>query len=179
MYKKILVALDHSEHCSSVFERALDLASTSGASLMLAHVLADEDGGLALPYPSTSDGYSIGLSATAWEAYASRWQKYEEEGLKRLRDYQQQAKQAGVKAEFSQNSGPPGRRICDIALMWNADLIVVGSRRRRGLSELLLGSVSNYVIHHAPCSVLMAHPARHETLESSETKAMAQEVGQC
>lgn len=29
---------------------------------------------------------------------------------------------------------------------------------RSGLSELLLGSVSNYVVHHAPCSVLTIHP---------------------
>ncbi len=35
-----------------------------------------------------------------------------------------------------------------------ADLIVVGRRGRSGLSELILGSASNYVLHHAPCSVL-------------------------
>ncbi|MEO0350033.1 MAG: universal stress protein, partial [Cyanobacteria bacterium P01_A01_bin.15] len=37
---------------------------------------------------------------------------------------------------------------------WNADLIMMGRRGRSGFSELLLGSVSNYVMHHAPCSVL-------------------------
>lgn len=40
---------------------------------------------------------------------------------------------------------------------WDADLIVVGSHGRKGLSEMLLGSVSNYVVHHAPCSVIIVH----------------------
>ena len=65
----------------------------------------------------------------------------------------QQATQLGVKAEFSQNIGEPSRIICDIAQNWEADVIVIGRRGRRGLSELLMGSVSNYVLHHASCSV--------------------------
>jgi nucleotide-binding universal stress UspA family protein len=36
-----------------------------------------------------------------------------------------------------------------------ADLIVVGSQGRSGLQRLLLGSVSHYVVNHAPCSVLV------------------------
>ncbi|MFM7578374.1 MAG: universal stress protein, partial [Microcystaceae cyanobacterium] len=35
------------------------------------------------------------------------------------------------------------------------DVIVVGHRGRWGLSEILLGSVSNYVFHHAHCPVLV------------------------
>ena len=34
-------------------------------------------------------------------------------------------------------------------------MIVVGSRGLKGLKEMFLGSVSNYVTHHAPCSVLI------------------------
>ncbi|RMG10302.1 MAG: universal stress protein, partial [Cyanobacteria bacterium J055] len=33
-------------------------------------------------------------------------------------------------------------------------LIIVGRRGRQGIEEAVLGSVSNYVVHHAPCSVL-------------------------
>ena len=45
--------------------------------------------------------------------------------------------------------------IVEIAEEWNADLIVVGSRGYGFWSRTLLGSVSNAVVHHAPCSVLI------------------------
>ncbi|MEL6786783.1 MAG: universal stress protein, partial [Cyanobacteria bacterium J06607_15] len=49
----------------------------------------------------------------------------------------------------------PGRTICDRAQTWSVDLILVGSRGLTGAKEVMLGSVSNYVTHHAPCSVLI------------------------
>ena len=42
-----------------------------------------------------------------------------------------------------------------LAKDWNADLIIMGRRGLTGLSEMFLGSVSNYVVHHASCSVLL------------------------
>jgi nucleotide-binding universal stress UspA family protein len=45
--------------------------------------------------------------------------------------------------------------ICQVAKDWGAELIMVGRRGNSGLSELILGSVSNYVVHHAHCSVLI------------------------
>ncbi|CCQ49032.1 hypothetical protein CWATWH8502_2292 [Crocosphaera watsonii WH 8502] len=38
------------------------------------------------------------------------------------------------------------------------DVIVMGHRGISGLQEFFLGSVSNYVLHHAPCSVLIVQP---------------------
>lgn len=42
-----------------------------------------------------------------------------------------------------------------MARTWSADLILVGSRGLKGLKEMFLGSVGNYVTHHAPCSALI------------------------
>ena len=54
--------------------------------------------------------------------------------------------------------GPPERAIIDEAENWGADLIVVGSHGYGFWSRTLLGSVSNSVVHHAPCSVLIVRP---------------------
>jgi nucleotide-binding universal stress UspA family protein len=51
--------------------------------------------------------------------------------------------------------GEAGSLICKAAQNWGTDLIVIGRRGHRWLSEILLGSVSNYVVHHALCSVLV------------------------
>ncbi|MEM7592653.1 MAG: universal stress protein, partial [Cyanobacteria bacterium P01_A01_bin.83] len=53
--------------------------------------------------------------------------------------------------------GQPAQQICESAKEWQADLIVIGSHGRKGLNELIVGSVSNYVSHHVPCAVLLVH----------------------
>lgn len=49
--------------------------------------------------------------------------------------------------------GPPGQVIVDEAERWGPDLIIMGSRGLGAWNRLLLGSVSNSVVHHAKCSV--------------------------
>jgi len=49
----------------------------------------------------------------------------------------------------------PGAAIVSEAKAWNADLIIVGSHGHGIFGRVLLGSVSDYVIHHAPCSVMV------------------------
>jgi len=51
--------------------------------------------------------------------------------------------------------GDPGRWIRDLAHSWEADLIVLGRRGLTGVAEMFLGSVSNYIVHHVGCSVLV------------------------
>lgn len=51
--------------------------------------------------------------------------------------------------------GSPERRIVETAEEINADLIIVGSHGYNSWERLLLGSVSDSVVHHAPCSVLI------------------------
>lgn len=58
--------------------------------------------------------------------------------------------------------GSPESRIVDVAEEWNADLIVVGSHGYNTWERLLLGSVSSAVVHHAPCSVLVARRPKSE-----------------
>ena len=153
MFAKILVAIDSSPMGKTIFDKALDLAKSTGASMMLLHVLSYEDG---MPMP-TSFGreYYTGLSSKALEIYQQQYKESENQSLKLLQILASQAISAGISTEFSQNHGSPGQTICDLALNWQADLIVMGRRGRSGINELILGSVSNYVLHHACCSVLV------------------------
>ena len=50
--------------------------------------------------------------------------------------------------------------IVDVARAWSPDLIVIGSHGWTGLDRLLLGSVSDAVVHHAPCSVEVVRAPR-------------------
>ncbi|MEH2025779.1 universal stress protein [Nostoc sp.] len=153
MFKKILVALDRSEIGQQVFDEALGLAKLTQASLMLLHVLSsEEEGSPYLPMLSNMDYYP-GLTSQNFELYQKQWDTFKNLGIQMLQSFCAQANTAGVTTEFTQNVGNPGRVICDLAHSHGADLIVMGRRGHSRLMELFLGSVSNHVLHHAPCSV--------------------------
>ncbi len=65
---------------------------------------------------------------------------------------------AGFEVTISIEEGEPRTAIVDAAANLRADLIVLGSHGRRGLSRLLLGSVSEFVARHASCSVEIVRP---------------------
>ena len=58
-----------------------------------------------------------------------------------------------IDAENSKPTGEPRAVLLDLAKDWRADLIVLGSHGRRGWDRFLLGSVSEGIAVHAPCSV--------------------------
>ncbi|MCW9679258.1 universal stress protein [Dolichospermum planctonicum UHCC 0167] len=157
MFKRILVALDRSEMSTKVFEQALSLAKITSGNLMLLHVLSHEEDGSpeALIFPNID--YYPGWNEESFKLYQEHWEKFKNEGLQMLQSFSSQANTVGVNTESTQNSGNPGRMICELARTWNADLIIMGRRGRSGLAEFFLGSQSNYVLHHAPCSVQIVH----------------------
>ena len=176
MFRKILVAMDSSLIGEQVFEQALNLAKAMGASMMLMHVLSSEEEGS----PKISGFSSLDLYPEIYPEvreeivmnYRKQWDEFEGKCLDLLRDRTAKANTLGINAEFTQIPGSPGKTICETALNWGADLIVVGRRGRSGLSELFLGSVSNYVLHHAPCSVLTVQAIVHK-IETAPEKESA------
>ena len=170
MFRKILLAIDNFDGSRSAFNKAVSLAKALDAKLMLLHVLSvDEEGSPEMPiYYSYTQ-----LDELLRKKYEQEWNKFVKHNLDLLQQLTEEAQIAGVDAEFNQVSGNPGRTICDVARLWEADLIMTGSHGRSGLGELFLGSVSNYVTHHAPCSVMVTHP--QERTESHSVQAQPAE----
>ncbi|PKL76156.1 MAG: hypothetical protein CVV27_11730 [Candidatus Melainabacteria bacterium HGW-Melainabacteria-1] len=59
--------------------------------------------------------------------------------------------------------GDPGHGVVSTAEEQGCDLIVMGSRQHGAVRRFLLGSVSNYVVHHSECPVLIVPAQAEET----------------
>lgn len=176
MFSKVLVAIDTSDMGQHVFDEAVSLAKTNDARLLLLHILNPLDEQYIDPvfvqptilYPE----YQVQRN----EIHFKDWTKLKEDRLRWLNSRCEDAKKIGIVTEFNQYIGEAGRTICDTALSWSADVIMMGRRGRRGLSEFFLGSVSNYVLHHASCSVLVVQGPVNETIDekASQTEKTAE-----
>lgn len=156
MYRKILTAIDLSAMGEIVFNEALSLATKYEASLLLLHVLSPEEDYSPLPIPpNLGELYPARGNDLTLDYWRQQWQEFEDKGLEMLKQKSDLAGQSGIKGEYQQIYGQAGKSICKVARDEGVDLIVIGRRGRSGLGELFLGSVSNYVLHHAPCSVLI------------------------
>ena len=68
---------------------------------------------------------------------------------------ERELREAGFAAHALVTQGDPRDVLVRAAEAERADLVVVGSHGRSGLAKLLMGSVANHVVTHAPCSVLV------------------------
>lgn len=159
MLNRILVAIDHQSAAShQALASASELAQALSAELLLVHAL-DVFDPLSPERPKIPvNSYSMGLDRLAHAEYERQWAEFVQHYEALLQQMQSDAEAIGIQASYLQPYGRPGPAICKAALDHQADLIVVGSHGRHGLPEMLLGSVSNYIMHHAPCSVMVTHP---------------------
>lgn len=158
-YDRILAAVDASPLQSIVFEQALETAKLHQAELKCLHCLEIDInplGASAVPIVGIPVGASV-LSPSAADFQASQqvWEARLTKVKQWLQEYCQIAEHQGVAASFEAIQGTPENQVCNFAQKWQADLIIVGRHGRTGLTEFFLGSVSNHVIHHAHCSVLV------------------------
>ncbi len=161
MYQKILVALDRSDITDAVFNQSLDLAKATQASLRLLHVLSSEEEHSPMPIlPGMESIYWSPGTTVNIDTLQKQWQQYSVECLQSLQHHTEVACAAGIQADYQQVAGTAGKTICQVAQQWGTDLIMVGNRGRIGFREFVLGSVSNYVMHHATCSVLIVKSGR-------------------
>ena len=152
-YKKILVAVDRFQHSQVVFDHALDMAQKETAELMIFCCLkqytpADLENRVGTAPTKLDDSEAIKIRRRLVDVeiiHAKSW----------VNTLAKQAEAKQITVETLVEEGMPGPNICELAKNWRADLLVVGRTRRSKFAERFLGSVSNYVIHDAPCSVLL------------------------
>jgi nucleotide-binding universal stress UspA family protein len=150
MLNKILVAIATPESNHYVFDQALMLAKSMNAHLGLIHVTDPDEAGDDLPaYLDPMEPY-LGEDGDDSCCYMGHFEAFEPDLFGGMVG---KATAEGVSTDCIHCFGDPERIINDFALAWKPDLIMLGRRGRSGIVEFFLGSVSNYTLHHAPCSV--------------------------
>lgn len=135
MYDDILFPTDGSEPSMAAFEHAVDLAETYGARL---HVLYVAD---------TNRDSVTTIGGEVVDAL-------ETEGEGVVADVEERARQRGVEVVSEVLQGDPSATILDYADDRDVDCIVMATRGRSGLTDLLLGSVTDRVVRQSSMPVL-------------------------
>ncbi len=155
-HRTIVVGIDFSELGDLALDRGIHLALQNASALHLVHVTAEANPPATLDMPMPRPPPPVGamaesLAETVHDAFGRLGKKPECEVV------------AHVVA------GNVAVEITRLAEKLDADLIVVGTHGRHGVSRLVLGSVAESVIRHAPCTVMVVRPRGHTVPDSERT----------
>jgi len=154
---KILIALDDSRHSDRALEFVTRMRWPAGSRVIVLTTLQEVTASLA-----AADAPGTVLAAPPQQR---QWL----EGL--VARAESTLREAGFSTEGRVLAGDPREVLVQVAQSERADLLVVGSRGRTGITKLMLGSVSSHVVTHAPCSVLVVKQAGRGTGEKSEQES--------
>ncbi|MEO0852877.1 MAG: universal stress protein [Cyanobacteria bacterium J06648_11] len=150
---KFLVAIDGSEPGQHALTRTLQLAQgqTDASVILLSVVEPSTDVYYPDMLPSTTD---LGAS---WQGVSAQelMDVARDRARKALAEAEALCRDAGIEYVSQSQIGTPRTTICDVAAKEAPDILAIGSRGLGTMERLLLGSVSDYVVHHAPCPVLV------------------------
>ena len=137
-FRTILCPTDFSEESYRAIEYGLRFAKAAAGSLLLTHVIHVPSGELYQP-----DGHVLNFEEAKQHTIAL----LEELRSKRLHGYAQ--------CELLVDIGDPHEVVLHLATQRKADLIVIATHGRSALQHLVVGSVAEKIIRHAPCPVLV------------------------
>jgi len=140
-YKRILCPVDFSPFSNAAVDEAASLALSMGSELCLLHAYQNP------AYVLPMSGY-VGPTA---DMITQMRRQLAEELETQAAPYRKQ----GIKVETLVIEGVPYKSIVDHATEWHADLVVMGTHGRTGLSHALTGSVAERVVRMAHCPVLV------------------------
>ncbi len=153
MFEKILVPIDGSEHSLRALDIAVQIAKKFGGKITLIHVYSVTVRPIIMPEPTTltTPGVPVMTSAEVSKiAEAAR-----KAGNRILADGEQKVRAENVEVDTRLEEGHAVQEIIRVSKEGNFDLIVMGARGISKIREILLGSVSDGIIHHAVCPVLV------------------------
>lgn len=142
---RVLIATDGSELAISAARQAPGLVAPGSTFVLVTAVAPTDD-------PEEDAGGFEGPLITPEEAADEHRSKVVEADAELARTA---AALGSVPVEQLVVEGTPGEAICSLAAESKFDLIVVGSHGRGFLARVFLGSVSTYIVNHAPCPVLV------------------------
>jgi nucleotide-binding universal stress UspA family protein len=134
--KTIIVALDSSNSSGQIIQALQTLQIQSSTKIILSHV-----------FPSLGNEGDVDVD----RPHASQESLYQSLE-KQLHTYQSRLI---AQSEIEVVNGDPAEEIVRLANIYNADLIVIGTRGLKGVKRVIEGSVSSQVVADAPCSVLV------------------------
>ena len=153
MFEKILVPVDGSEHSVKALEKAIEMAKKFDGRITLIHVYSVTVQPIIVPEPATLSSPGIPyLTAAEISRVAEAARDF---GNKVLKDGEERARAGKVGVEKVLIEGHAVQEIVKAAKEGSFDLIVLGARGISHIREMFLGSVTDGVIHHAPCPVLV------------------------
>jgi nucleotide-binding universal stress UspA family protein len=162
MYQRILVPIDGSSTSDQGLDEAIALARVTGGSIRLLHVLDD------LVFTT---GFETGATYTRNVLPALR------QGSERILAAGRKRVSAASVAADTLTIECFARRPCDViveaATQWPADLIVIGTHGRRGVSRVMLGSDAEQVARMASVPVLLVRSANKAAPNASATERHA------
>lgn len=152
LFQKILVPLDGSEHSLKALDIAIQIAKGFGGKITLVHVYSVVAIPSMVPEPSM---VTAGVPVMVPIDISKVIDATRKVGIRILDDGKQKVKAEKVEVETLLKEGHTVEEIIEVAKDGNFELIVIGARGISRIREMFLGSVSEGVMHHVSCPVLV------------------------
>ncbi|MEI5993691.1 universal stress protein [Candidatus Enterococcus mansonii] len=147
-YKTILVGVDGSEQADLAYKQAIEVARRNNGRVIVAHVIENQVYTM-MGYSSLNDSLLDQETENAKEI---------------LNECEQYAKSVDfTQVETMITYGAVKEVMCKtLPEKYDVDLIMVGQSGLNAVERFMIGSVSSYIIRHAPCDVLIVHPDKEK-----------------